>query len=124
MKNKLGLEEKKSTERNYFITGKIPSLQRKAYSHPRRIHRLSSAKAIWQLQRKAGSDLNGVGLPKGRQRQAEAPEQVDAFSDEPIIVAEHKRQKKRTYISVDYHALKLSTTYRRIKNVVCMTALN
>lgn len=30
--------------------------------------------------------------------EAEAPEQVDAFSDEPIVVAEHKRKKKRVSI--------------------------
>lgn len=33
--------------------------------------------------------------------EAEALEQADAFSDEPIIIAEHKRKKKRTSIPAD-----------------------
>ncbi len=33
--------------------------------------------------------------------EAETPEQVDAFSAAPIVVAEHKRQKKRTSIPAD-----------------------
>lgn len=33
--------------------------------------------------------------------EAEMPAQVDAFSDAPIVVAEHKRQKKRTSIPAD-----------------------
>lgn len=33
--------------------------------------------------------------------EAETPEQVDAFSDAPIVVAEHTRKKKRTTISAD-----------------------
>lgn len=33
--------------------------------------------------------------------EGETPEQVDAFSDAPIVVAEHKRQKKRTSIPAD-----------------------
>lgn len=33
--------------------------------------------------------------------EAEVPEQVDAFSDNPVIVAEHKRKKKRISIPAD-----------------------
>lgn len=39
--------------------------------------------------------------------EGETPEQVDAFSDEPIIVAEHKRQKKRTSIPADLPRLEI-----------------
>jgi len=39
--------------------------------------------------------------------EAEAPEQVDAFSDEPVIVAEHTRKKKRTSIPADLPRLEI-----------------
>lgn len=39
--------------------------------------------------------------------EAETPEQVDAFSDAPIVVAEHKRQKKRTSIPADLPRLEI-----------------
>ncbi|ACE83631.1 IS66 family element, transposase [Cellvibrio japonicus Ueda107] len=40
--------------------------------------------------------------------EAEAPEQVDAFADDTVVVAEHKRKKKRASIPKELHRIEIT----------------